>query len=1540
MARPSNPRKPEKLLSLSVPPLDKADLAGQTVPMYVQPKGIDRYNTSNRVDTESAVRMRNLMFDDGNLVSRLGTDLMGGEAASPVMQVVDLVRKGRKKVTLRFCTRHLEIFEFGMGTWRSFPVPLTGTERDFFAYTGWANKLLFSNGVDGLWEFDFTTMEAKIVPGAPSAKHLTTFGLRVVASSTVEGAEDYPLRVRWSANRDYTRWDEPTEDNPLTADLAGGHEDLYGAPEGVLDEAIGVYPYSDEQAWLVRSRSIWQMSVSGNALAPFRFSRILAGTGTPYRNTIVSAPAGILFGSRDNIHLLSNEGHQLIGLPIMDEVADEVDNFNEGYAAYDIGRQEYRIAVDQFVWRYRLIEKGWTLDEYPFPIRSLSRQIQGVAGIPIDSLPATIDELSALFPPGAINDLVYDRSFDDAMMFVPRSTVLTLRETDDPRDSLLTGEETDSEIVIETGVVNLDKLKAVEFHGLHMEYESEMDQHLIFEYSTEDGSVWLPLSVKDVEATLGSEILFVKQERVSRKLRLRLRSATLGKLRLLGIAPVLVMVERSMASRKPKPATIEILPATLSLTVGGTQQLSVRVLDANGQQITNLSVTLLSSDSNIATVSRTGIVRALAEGSFAIVATVRNIQTSVSGTVTAAAQAPVASVTLTPSIAQGVAGSTQQFTATLRDASGNILTGRVITWSSSTPGFATVNSAGLVSLSAAGVTVISATSEGVTGGSTLTVTASSATVVTVQVTPATFSGEPGDSIQLVASPKDGGGNVLVGKVITWGTSAPSVATVNATGLVTMVGVGGVTITATCETIPGTSTGTVTAAVEPVATVTVTPSSFSKAPGQTQALTVVTKDANGNVLVGRTITYLSSNTAIATVDGSGVVTAVATGTATITATSEGKSGTSIATVTVVPVASVTVSPNVFSLNVGNTVQLTATARDALNNILTGRPVTWGSSDVTRATVSNTGLVTAVAVGSVTITASVETKLGTSAGTIGVGVYSPLNAPASTTYVPRPNPAGAPAQLPQRFVTTAEPVSFASTVSLTDQGGISQNTAKLQQYIDEAAARAGNSKINVANNLQFNKPIIRKHAFAGATTLIQWANNPVLDIDQRFTPSDAVNAPILFAPGGGDSALQFDRSANRTIIRGFKVKAQPGVTIYDLIFVSPREGGGLDFDDDINNIPEDIWINQCLLEGNDSGNGVDTGNVRNGIALNARRGAITNSYIHQIGSTGTESHGVIFYNTDGPVKVVNNYIEATSIGLLIGGAAPNYGRTVGRPNDVEIRRNHFTRRLTWARTGGSWDGVNGRGIKNQLESKNSIRTLIEGNIFENNWADGQSGMMIVIKSAEGSTTFQAPLEGTEDVTIRYNIVRNSTRCWNFAALPDEPDAIIAKRAVLYSNLAYDIGAFVNQTDGLAWLITQQFDDLWIDHNTTILNTVPNQTFQLAYPSVAKAAGFRFANNITEFPYVWSDGVTSQLGIENWARLPYMWNWNVTVMPDNSLWALHPQLQNQYLTNRSGIGFVDLAGDNYLLDAGSAYKGDGEGGSDPGADIASVLTATSGV
>src|SRR2546426_1057937 len=181
----------------------------------------------------------------------------------------------------------------------------------------------------------------------------------------------------------------------------------------------------------------------------------------------------------------------------------------------------------------------------------------------------------------------------------------------------------------------------------------------------------------------------------------------------------------------------------------------------------------------------------------------------------------------------------------------------------------------------------------------------------------------------------------------------------------------------------TDTAAVTVTSRPVASVTVSPGAASVIVGQAAQFTAIPKDANGFALAGRVVTWSSNNTAVATVNASGLATGVAVGSATITATSEGKNGTAVLTVSNVPVASVTVAPASASVPVGQTAQLAATPKDASGTPLSGRVVTWASSNTAVATVNGSGLVYGVAAGAATITATSEGPGGAAGVKIGRG-----------------------------------------------------------------------------------------------------------------------------------------------------------------------------------------------------------------------------------------------------------------------------------------------------------------------------------------------------------------------------------------------------------------------------------------------------------------------------------------------------------------------------------------------------------------------------
>ncbi|GHV68219.1 hypothetical protein FACS1894199_15110 [Bacteroidia bacterium] len=210
-------------------------------------------------------------------------------------------------------------------------------------------------------------------------------------------------------------------------------------------------------------------------------------------------------------------------------------------------------------------------------------------------------------------------------------------------------------------------------------------------------------------------------------------------------------------------------------------------------------------------------------------------------------------------------------------------------------------------------------------------------------------------------------NNATNKNVMWGSSVPTIASVDNTGEVTGVAVGTATITATTE--DGDYTATCAVTVNPVAATGVSlnkPSTIIYV-GGTETLTASIAPSNAT---NPNVTWSSSAPTIASVDNTGEVTAVAAGTATITATTEdgGYTANCAVTVNVIAVTSVSLNKTATTVyGIDSTETLTATI--APSNA-TNKNVTWSSSNTAVATVSSAGVVTAVSAGSATITVTTE------------------------------------------------------------------------------------------------------------------------------------------------------------------------------------------------------------------------------------------------------------------------------------------------------------------------------------------------------------------------------------------------------------------------------------------------------------------------------------------------------------------------------------------------------------------------------------------
>lgn len=432
----------------------------------------------------------------------------------------------------------------------------------------------------------------------------------------------------------------------------------------------------------------------------------------------------------------------------------------------------------------------------------------------------------------------------------------------------------------------------------------------------------------------------------------------------------------------PTPiASIRIQPLLDSFYVGRsttTVPFTVTLLNAQNGEISGRPVTYSSSSPDLFSVdANTGVLTGKATGSGFFRATVEGRFVEAGVRIIQA----VDRIQLNTSDFQLTVGGTRQVVPVLIAADGQTISGRAVTFSSSSPQTVSVSVGGLVTAVSQGVSIITVASEG--KSATVTVTVTRDPVSAIRVSPSfTQLLRVGGSLQFVAVVTSATGNVLTDRTVTWFSNNPQVLSVSANGFVTAIAPGTAQLTAECEGRSASVPLTVT--LVPIGSVTLSPSVDTLMENDVRQYNPVAVDSAGRILTslaGRQVTFQSNNLPIATVQpNTGVVAGVSQGTAQIVATIDGVSSNAL-TIVVARLSEVVVSPASDTLAVGETLQLSVQLKDASGNILrTSRPTVFASSAQPVATVTQSGFVTAVGKGIALIGVVVNGLAGTSIITV--------------------------------------------------------------------------------------------------------------------------------------------------------------------------------------------------------------------------------------------------------------------------------------------------------------------------------------------------------------------------------------------------------------------------------------------------------------------------------------------------------------------------------------------------------------------------------
>jgi hypothetical protein len=449
---------------------------------------------------------------------------------------------------------------------------------------------------------------------------------------------------------------------------------------------------------------------------------------------------------------------------------------------------------------------------------------------------------------------------------------------------------------------------------------------------------------------------------------------------------------------------------------------------------------------------------------------------------------------------------------------------------------------------------------------------------------------------------------------------------------------------------------------------------------------------------------------------------------------------------------------------------------------------------------------------------------------------------------------------------------------------------------------------------------------------------------------VMAKLVMNRGKSSGPVQFAAGANHYRLIGLELTRVTGTgVVYAL--ASPTAGAVSS-----HIIYDRIWFRGT--EHDETTRGVQLGSGR---YISVIDSFFTDFHCIAVSGSCTDSQAINGGNSflpTGPYKIVNNFLEAAAENIMFGGAV---GSTV--PADIEIRRNHMFKPLTWMKGQPGYVGGNNGDpfiVKNLFEIKNAERVLFEGNVMQNSWGGfSQVGWGIVI-------TPRGSWAADRDITIRYNTISHVGSGFQICAsqytLPSgvTVDSIASERISIHDVTVDDMSASTYNGDGIAFeissglVVNRPLNNLTIDHVTML--TDPKKTLLSVgadYRNPLLPFNIVFTNNIAVAGSysVWSTGgtYTGTCAKSGQPLTTFNQCWSSYTASNNAIIAYRSSQGpwpkgNFFAANDAAVGFTDFHngnGGDYQLLPTSPYIQMGIPGQTPlGADIPTLRAKTAGV
>lgn len=507
------------------------------------------------------------------------------------------------------------------------------------------------------------------------------------------------------------------------------------------------------------------------------------------------------------------------------------------------------------------------------------------------------------------------------------------------------------------------------------------------------------------------------------------------------------------------------------------------------------------------------------------------------------------------------------------------------------------------------------------------------------------------------------------------------------------------------------------------------------------------------------------------------------------------------------------------------------------------------------------------------------------------------------------AAAPPQPPQTFDTTyAAPSGHTVTV---EAGG------NLQAALDNAQL---GETIVLQAGATFTGPYTLPNKESGSGWIYVISSNlaQLPAPGNRVAPADAANMPKIVAPADHNAIVTVAGSHHFRFV-GVEFAPAAGAYVYTVVPIGNADTSPA-------TLPHHIVFDRCYVHAD------PVQSDRRGIEMDGAYVAVIDSYISGFKENDTDSQGLWAYNTTGPLKIVDNYIEAASENVIFGGTDSRAPSLV--PSDIDIENNYFFKPLSLIGTPYS--------VKNLLEFKSARRVLVASNIFQNNPLAGQAGFALLITPRNQSGN--APWSTTTDIAILGNIFINVGSGVNIAGFdsnypnyPTTNPGVMTARILVRNNVLGITG--LNGADGRAFMFTWGGSDFVIDHNTIINTAAPPVSccsdIVASNGGPPKVNNFVFTNNLSTRTAYGFFGANVGEGMPALSAAFSNWTFARNALIGANA-AIYPT-GNFFPASIAAVNFANYAAGNYTLGSGSPYRNAGTDGRDIGANLANAALPT---